>query len=90
MGPKISDDMKTALKEALKELLTDDDLIEKLLSKFTDKIHALQGTVNKQEIVIQPLEKRIQNLQQDSKMNNICIHNLNEEIGEKTPEKVLN
>ncbi|XP_045475167.1 protein unc-13 homolog C-like [Harmonia axyridis] len=90
MGPKITNEIKTSMKETLKEIVSDDEFIDKLLSKFTDKIHTLQETINKQETLIQQLENRIDQLQQVSKMNNICIYNLDEEIEEKTSEQVIN
>lgn len=90
MGPKVVNDMKFTIKEALKDIFNDDEFIDKVFVKITEKLNALEVTITNQRKYIGQLENQVQSLQQRSKINNICIYNLDEEQGEKTTDKVLN
>ena len=45
MPPKANTDIKTVVKEAIKQLLSENDFIIKLLKKVTDSFEILQKTV---------------------------------------------
>jgi len=79
MGPKPTADIKIAVKEALKEILTDDEFLNRLLSKVNDKLESLQKTVQQNTDTIKRLEGRLESMQQAEKVNSICIYNMAEE-----------
>ena len=90
MAPPKNVDLKNVVKEALKELLCDDDFLNKFLSKVNEKISELQKIVDKQTTQINQLEGRIEAMQQQTKINNICVYNLEEEENEKLATKLIN
>lgn len=89
MAPNKSADMKNIVKEALKELLCDDEFLNKLLSKMENKITQLEEEAAKNADKMKQLEGRIESMQQAAKINNICVYNLKEETNENLSGKIL-
>lgn len=89
MGPNATTDSKILIKETIKELLSDEDFIDKFLNKVTEKIDFLQKMVNQQQNVINQLEGKIESIRQNEKINNVCIYGIEEEDNERTDEKIM-
>lgn len=91
MGPRgVQSDMKTNIKETIKELLLgDDDFMGKVFKKFSDNIQHLENKVNKQADLIFDLQNKVDQLQQNQRGNNICIYGLPETKNEPLEEEVL-
>lgn len=90
MGPKTnSGDLKTIIKETIKELLTDENFVNLILKKVTEKVDNLEKDLTKKTQIIEQLEVKIDSMEQNEKMNNICLYGLYEEEKEKLNEKVL-
>lgn len=90
MAPKVNQsDLKSALKETIKELLDNEDFISKLLEKVSEKIELLQQKVEDYEVKHLELETKIEILQQNEKLRNICIYGMQEEVNEKLNDKVF-
>lgn len=89
MPPKVNSDMKSIIKETIKELLSDEEFLNKILSKVAEKLENFEKTLIKANEKIKQLEGQIDNLQQNEKINNICVYGIEEEENEKVPEKIL-
>lgn len=90
MPPKSNqNDLKSAIRESVKELLDNEDFINKLLEKISEKIERLEQKVNDYEEKNFKLETKIEILQQNAKLNNICIYGIQEEENEKLNDKIL-
>lgn len=81
--------MKIAIKETVKELLADEDFIDRIFKKVTEKVSELEKTIQKQEQKIEQLEAKFVNIEQKYKQNNICIYGIEENENENLNEKVL-
>lgn len=86
---KASGDIKSIVQETIKELLNDEEFVNRIISKVTDRLKVLEEDVKKIEKSFNQLENKIINIQQNEKVNNVCIYNLEEEQGEKLTEKIL-
>lgn len=91
MPPKqtLTPEIKTLVRETIKEILSDETFIEVIIQKVTEKINKLEEITQKQEKIIGQLEIKIDNLQQNGKQNNLCIHGIEEEENEKLYDKVI-
>lgn len=90
MPPKITTtDMKTTIKEVIKELLSDDEFIDRILNKLSQKVCELEKTVRFQDKRIVDLESRLDSCKQNEKQNNICLYGIPEGNQEKMQETVL-
>lgn len=90
MGPKPNTDIKIVVKEVIKELLADEEFMDKILKKINDKIEKLITNTSKFEEQIKVLENKMENMQQYQKLNNLCIYGIEEHDNEKLDEKVIN
>lgn len=88
-GTKGEDNMKSLVKEAIKELLSDETFLDFMFKKITDKVNSLETALQKSEERITVLETKIERMQQNEKQNNLCIYGMQEEDNEKLNEKVL-
>ncbi|XP_044751660.1 uncharacterized protein LOC123311656 [Coccinella septempunctata] len=89
MAPKNTTDIKAAIKESIIEILSDDEFINKLLIKINEKLDVIQSAVNDNSDKIELINKRMDNLMQAEKINNVCIFNLMENQEEKLLENLL-
>lgn len=89
MGPKINSDIRSAMKEAIRDLINDEEFLDKLLSRISEKLDLIQTDVRKNTDKIKQLEIRVENMQQNEKVNNICVYNLPEEDHENVENKFL-
>ncbi|XP_044750628.1 protein unc-13 homolog C-like [Coccinella septempunctata] len=86
MPPKTTGDIKNAIKDSLRELLCDEEFIGNLLAKVEEKLATFQKTVDKHTDAIRILEEKMDKVQQNEKVNNICVYNLPEEQDRDTRE----
>lgn len=89
MAPKVTQEMKTAIKETVKELLSDEEFIDRIFKKVSERVNVLEKTVKEQEQKIEQLETKLINMEQNFKQNNICIYGIEENEHENINEKVL-
>lgn len=89
MGPKITGDIRNAIKDSLIEMLCDEEFVNKFLIKVNEKLEILQGTVVKNTEEIRAIHLKTDNLQQAEKINNICVYNLSEEQEGNLRENIL-
>lgn len=89
MPPRVPSETKTAIKESIKELFNDDEFLDRMLSRITVKIEALETNVISNTNLIKQLEGRIENMKQADKLNNVCFYNIQEDPNEKVTEKIL-
>lgn len=89
MGPKVVMDMKITVKEVIKELLSDEDFINRILAKVTSNIHELETRINEQDKKIQYLESRLDDCKQHEKRNHVCLYGIPEEDDENIRRKMM-
>lgn len=89
MGPKLTGDIKVGIKEAIRELINDDEFLDRMLTKVNEKLVVLEAAVNNNIDAIRKLEIQVENLQQSDKVNNICVYNLPEDENGNTTELFL-
>lgn len=79
--------IKSIIKETIQELLADDEfvnkIIKKLSDKYDDKIQKMEDTIKTIEQKTIGLEKQIDTLKQNEKINNICVYGIQEQQNEK-------
>lgn len=86
---KSGGDIKSIVQETIKELLNDEEFVNRIISKVTDRLKVLEKSVINIEKSVNQLENKVINIQQNEKINNICIYNLEEKQGRKLTEEVL-
>lgn len=93
MGPKINTrdatDLKSVIKETIKELLDSEEFMNTLLQKVNEKMSQLEQKVNTQEDKINKMEQKIDSLQQNDKLRNICVYGMEEQENENLMENVI-
>lgn len=89
MPPKTTSELKTVIKETIKEVFSDEDFLKTFFKTIYDKIAVLEKTINTQEEKIKLLENKLDNVQQTTKSNNICIYGIQEQEKEDLQGKVL-
>lgn len=79
--------LKSIIKETIQELLADDvfinNITKKLNDKFDEKIKKMEEIVKNIEHKSAGLEKQIDVLQQNEKINNVCVYGIKEQQNEK-------
>lgn len=79
--------LKSIIKETILEVLTDDVFINKIAKTLSDKVEEkikkMEDTIRTMEHKTADLEKHIDILQQNEKINNICIYGVKEQENEK-------
>lgn len=80
---------KILVQEAIRELLSDEEFINKIVNKITHRLEEIEKKVDKNVSEITKMENKIVNIQQNEKMNNVCLYNLVETTEGKLQETVL-
>lgn len=89
MNTREANELKSIIRETIKELLETEEFVDLILQKVNDKVNQLEKKVNKQEEKISQLEHMLENLQQNEKLSNVCIYGIEEHENEKLKENVL-
>lgn len=89
MAPRREGDVRSAVKDSLRELLCDEEFINKVLAKVEEKLATIQKTVDKHTDSIRILEEKMDRFQQNEKVNNICVYNFPEEENRDTRETFI-
>lgn len=75
-------DTKALVKQAISELFAEEHFIEiitqKIISKVIEKLNQIDNKIKGHEEKITTLEKKIEYMQQNVKIKNICIYGVNE------------
>lgn len=86
-------DTKALIKETICELFTDEHFLNTILKKFNDKVDEktkeLETSIKNNEHKLMALEEKIDYLQQNTKINNICIYGIQEEPSENINLKII-
>lgn len=82
-------DTKALIQEAIRELLNDEEFVNKIVNKVADRLETIEKSLIKTVNTVKQLENKIVNIQQNEKINNICLYNLEETNDEKLREGVL-
>lgn len=62
MGPKPTGDIKNIVKDAIRELFSDEEFMNRVLNKINDKLIELEVAVNHNMEITKKLEGQIDNL----------------------------
>lgn len=93
MAGKNKVEMKNIIKEAIKELLSDDDFIAKVAEKVTEEVNKKLQEIENRTSVLESenynLKNRIMEIEQYSRRNNIRIFGIPEEKGKKEKENLV-
>lgn len=88
MAPKVPQDMKSIVRETIKELFENDEFVAMILKKVNDKARELEKKVNSYEEKIVSLELQIEGLKQNEKSKNVCLYGLEDVENENLKENV--
>lgn len=81
-GPKPTSDIRNIVKDTIRELLSDEEFINRISNRINDKLIGLETAVNRNMDLTKKLEGQIEILQKNEKMNNICVYNFPEEVNQ--------